>query len=232
MNYEVYEGLRKIRFDGELIAESSTEKQWKPRWLELRLYKVEPGQSFPEEGADRLRLPDGGYLLHQVGQSVLYHNPDNPDCQDGVPASFADLPEDAQPCPSCRPPGRIALQASPGQVVGLESTRNSVKRSPTAAGIVQLIEEGRPELSAPAEKLLRIAEKNDLGIRSVFRSEASLCYNERNRKGNRNEHQAAGRRDAGRAAGINPGRAARRFRALQDGSKRPVHLAGAAPARR
>src|SRR5258708_6823250 len=94
---EVRDGLYPVQFTGRLLAESSTEKNLRDdqdwhkldpaiqrlflRWVEMELYSVDPGQRYvdPDDPAqeDLIKLPDGGYFLHIVGQSVCYHGHDS-----------------------------------------------------------------------------------------------------------------------------------------------------------
>lgn len=63
------------------------------RWSEFELY----------------RLDDGGWLVHRNGRSVVYHRAGTSETTvTGSPpgrlGTVDDLPDDAEPCSSCRPP--------------------------------------------------------------------------------------------------------------------------------
>ena len=70
MEYSVRDGRERIvTFDGELLAEVTSERPNAPRWMELRLYKTESGT----------------YLLEKVGGSKMVHAP-------GCSEPYGDLP--------------------------------------------------------------------------------------------------------------------------------------------
>ena len=53
--YEVVNGKRRIRFEGELLATSTSWEQGADRWVEFALY----------------RTASGNYVLSRIGRSVL-----------------------------------------------------------------------------------------------------------------------------------------------------------------
>jgi hypothetical protein len=86
--YKVRDQLgRTVHFTGELLAESTTQRDDAPRWTEMELY----------------RKTDGEYLLHRLGQSVVYHELEGP-CDRGTATRGPDLPADAEPCHQCDAP--------------------------------------------------------------------------------------------------------------------------------
>ncbi len=60
--YEVRDGNRVLRFDGELLSESSSRRPDNDRWVEFQLY----------------RTKSGSYVLGRIGQSLLFHALDCP----------------------------------------------------------------------------------------------------------------------------------------------------------
>ena len=87
--YEVVNGKRRIRFEGELLATSTSWEQGADRWVEFALY----------------RTASGNYVLSRIGRSVLYHLPEcsisqRNHLEDSV---RSDLPADAVPCMRCQP---------------------------------------------------------------------------------------------------------------------------------
>lgn len=79
-----------MAIEGELLKEV-TSGAW-PRWIEIGVYK----------------LDDGGYAVHRVGKSKVYHREDTP-CSTvkGLPSgklvTVDNLPDDAEPCRVCNP---------------------------------------------------------------------------------------------------------------------------------
>lgn len=157
--HEVRDGLRRIRFSGSLLASVSTETNRKPQWIELELYTHEPGDEYP-----------GRYFLHVIGRSVRYHQ-NGSECNTGVPTPWEELPEDAEPCPQCRPPS-LPLPGTPrgeGQAVDLESDRHTLHDCETTADVVhKLARGGAGKLSAPAQRLLEIAAQADRGLAAAL----------------------------------------------------------------
>ena len=162
--FTVRDGLRPVEFSGEQLSSVSTETDRSLRWVELELYWAHPSE----------KMPDGGYFVHIVGQSVVYHRHESA-CNTGVATLRKDLPEDAEPCQVCRPPANSAASveadlAYPGRVVDLESSRHTLYRSigpreQSAMGIVQQMQR-RP--SAPAQRLLETAAQKDKFIAAAM----------------------------------------------------------------
>lgn len=87
--YEVKNGARILRFEGEVLATSSSKRPGSPRWIEFSLFKTDKGS----------------YVLSRVGVSHVYHSSV---CQlvsrYGLhEASVDDLPPIAVPCEECDP---------------------------------------------------------------------------------------------------------------------------------
>lgn len=147
-----------MHFTGELLASSSTERQGDRRWVEMELYKKE----------------GGGYVLHRVGASRVYHVFDGP-CNKGVRKKWKDVPEGSVPCLDCRP-------AAFSVDVDLEEMRHEINVCETAADVLgALITQkrsgpvGSPFLSLPAKRLLELAAEVDRGIEdATLNSEVRL----------------------------------------------------------
>lgn len=155
--------VKPVRFTGDLLAEESTETPNSIRWLELELYKITEG---PKAGQ---------YLLHRVGQSVVFHKPHT--CGYGVPTGWDKVPDDAEPCPTCQPiepflHGIHGKGAAPEYEVWMESPRHKVIVCPTVADLERALlmrrKDGTQFLSTPAANLLGKAEANDSGIGEYF----------------------------------------------------------------
>ncbi len=87
--YEVKNGARILRFEGEVLATSSSKRPGSPRWIEFSLFKTDKGS----------------YVLSRVGVSHVYHSSVCPLVQRyGLhEASVDDLPPIAVPCDECEP---------------------------------------------------------------------------------------------------------------------------------
>lgn len=87
--YEVKNGSRLLRFEGEQIATSSSARPGSPRWIEFALFKTDKGS----------------YVLTRVGVSHVYHSSVCPLVgRYGLhEASVDDLPPIAVPCEECDP---------------------------------------------------------------------------------------------------------------------------------
>ena len=142
-----------IEFEGELIAEVTTELPDAPRWTEMELYRLTDGT--------------GRYVLHVVGRSVVYHVHDS-DCNSGTATDAATLPGDAEPCLTCKPTAYTDTET-----VDFEDDRHSAHVCATAADVlVSLRSTGsrassRP-FSTPALRLLAIAKQKDPAIGALM----------------------------------------------------------------
>lgn len=85
----VKDGHRTLQFEGNLLAESTSERIDSVRWIEFKLYKTE----------------SGSYVLSRVGISLIFHSPT---CQltskyKLKEAPPSELSQNAIPCPDCDP---------------------------------------------------------------------------------------------------------------------------------
>lgn len=188
--YTVRDGLFKVIFEGLLIGHSDTHREGVLRWVEMDLYWAEPGQ---DETSPLLRLPQGGYVTHIVGQSVVAHRHNSPTCS-GLSVLIAEMTPDALPCPVCEPEPfplmrhidpseystseerealldieeeRItALRQNYAGMLDVESPRHTLRRALTARDAVRRIV--GPKLSWPAEKLLHVASQHDPLIKAAM----------------------------------------------------------------
>lgn len=199
MLHVVRDGLWPVHFQGTQLAVSTTERKlpegrtWRSlsvwekkavsRWVEMELYLVDPGQPDP---IGRIGLPDGGYLYHVIGQSLVYHSLTS-SCNAGVPVQAGNTEIDVLPCWDCRPAlpllwdwagadrdpdgKRASLLVPPDMSVSLESPRHTLKRAVTASDLVRLVIDR--QLSTPAQRLLEIAQEQDGRIAEVFSSPAA-----------------------------------------------------------
>jgi len=126
------------------------------RWVTFELY----------------RLDNGGWLAHRVGESRVYHTL-NTRCvtktgrPSGDPAAIGQLPDDAVPCPRCRPDYPENLPDTDGPVARFEFARHTWDECPTAYLVKEKLTTIRSRdgttstvTSDPVGKLLRGAARN------------------------------------------------------------------------
>jgi len=158
----VEDSHQSYEWEGELIAQVSTRRPGRARWLSMHLY----------------RLGSGGYLLHRAGHSTVYHKAAGPCAFKGEPATVEGLPDDAVPCmsaplpqgPVCSPPWPQDLaddetvlieqvrhtfdQAQdPESIVARASTAHHRKDKVTSKGVTE-----------PVRELIRAAAGKDDGF--------------------------------------------------------------------
>lgn len=82
-------GNRVLKFEGELLAESSSRQPGQLRWVEFQLY----------------RTKSGSYVLSRVGRTLLFHDTSCAIVQRNhiKPSSADELEDDHVPCDECRP---------------------------------------------------------------------------------------------------------------------------------
>ena len=126
----------------------------RPRWGQYRIWKLRNGQ----------------YVLVTESLSVLYHA-EFTDCSGrdgmaGVPGTVDDLPDDAIPCPLCRPADPDELED--GEAIRWEAPRRSVYECQAPAKVRdKLMGSGRRggmrsmSLDGPSRALLAQAQRND-----------------------------------------------------------------------
>ncbi len=158
---QVRDADRVLEFHGTELAYVSTETAASPRWTEMSLFHL-------TDGTDR-------YVLQTVGRSVIYHGHDSA-CNSGTATRALDLPEDAEPCPRCRPrvfdPDLEAV--TDGDTVDLESDRYGVHVCAAAGDVITRLRISRvnagalDSFSAPAMRLLDHARQVDAGIAAAL----------------------------------------------------------------
>lgn len=145
--------LTTLEFRGELLSDVTTDNGRSPRWTDMKLYRI-------TEGANA-----GKYVLGIIGCTVVYHRHGS-DCNTGVPTAFGELPEEAEPCERCTPPG----DADRSLMVDLEEEWRNVQVCDDSAAVVEVLRatnrgkraQGRAgSLSRPAEQLLQRAMRKD-----------------------------------------------------------------------
>lgn len=152
--YEVQDGNRVLRFEGQLLAESSSERRDSMRWIEFQLFKT----------------TSGSYVLSRVGVSTVYHTSICPLVQKyGLHEVEVDeLDADAFPCVECHP--------TPGEpLVYPEQDRfwTLVSEDPEAVlnALYKTDFNNSRYLTNVAHRLLEQASRRDAGINGAYRTE-------------------------------------------------------------
>lgn len=156
--YEVLNGKRTLRFDGALLAFSSSYREDSPRWVEFTLY----------------RTVGGAYILSRIGQTRVYHAQGcdvvsrNKPPKTAIPA----LKEGSSPCNQCQPP-RLGSLSEIEVYVEMPRYWATVSESPT--GVVDALykynESGVRYLTNVAEQLLDEASAVDSNIAQAYKVE-------------------------------------------------------------
>lgn len=139
--YTIPSSPKPVRFTGTLLSEESTETNSALRWLELELYRIDQGPR------------TGQYVLHRTGQSLVYHQPHA--CGYGVSTVWEAVPDDAEPCPVCKPSSGLRAE------VWLEAPRHRVVKCLTPVHVEKALlmrrKDGTTFMSTPALNLIEKA---------------------------------------------------------------------------
>lgn len=152
--FEVRNGNRLLRFEGRVLAASSSERRGSPRWIEFTLYKTAAGS----------------YVLSRVGVSLVYHSSVCPLVQRyGLhEIDSEELPIEALPCEDCDPD-----ESDP--VVFPEEYRYWTLVSEEPEAILDALykddHNGARYLTRVAERLLQGAAAQDAEIDLIYRFE-------------------------------------------------------------
>jgi hypothetical protein len=156
--YEVQNGKRLIRFDGALLAFSSSFREGSPRWVEFNLY----------------RTTGGAYVLSRVGQTKVYHvyGCDVVSRNRPPKTTIHAVSEGSVPCNQCHPP---SVNASSDVEVYVEMPRYWATISESPTGVVDALykynEAGARYLTKVAEQLLEEAAARDINIANAYQVE-------------------------------------------------------------
>lgn len=152
--YEVKDGSRILKFEGKLLATSSSWKRGSTRWIEFSLYRTE----------------SGSYVLSRVGVSLVYHGAACPLVKRYglVESSIENLNEDSLPCEECQPSLELP-------VIFPEKYRNWAQVSEEPEAVLEALykydQGGARYLTNVAQRLLEEASNVDQKIESVYRVE-------------------------------------------------------------
>lgn len=150
--HSVKDGDRVYKFEGELLAHSSSRSDGKGRWVEFNLY----------------RTARGGYVLSRTGVTLFYHFGACPVVRrnglEPLPAEV--LPTNSIPCPDCRPD----LQAD--TLLYPEHPRYWAQVCETPEGVISSMRQrdahGTAYLTEVSRRLLEQAAKADKGIHDAY----------------------------------------------------------------
>lgn len=152
--HQIPDGSRTLRFEGDLIAHSTSWRRGSGRWVEFSLYRTLAGQ----------------YVLARTGFSLLYHDPG---CEVAARNSLsispsAALDRDAVPCIDCQPADMLPE-------VAVESPRFWGHVSEDPEGVVEALQRhdshGSRYLTRVAQRLLEEAGRVDPALDAVYRVE-------------------------------------------------------------
>jgi hypothetical protein len=146
-------------FEGDLIASETTrtaEGEGPLRWADFEIY----------------RHDDGGYVIHRIGGSRVYHTAGTA-CrtaaggQSGDPATVSQLPDDAESCDRCQPAWPEDLRSD--ERVRFEFPRHTIDRCATPAEVISVLTSMKPRgrgrrtvvISDPVRSLLAKAAAAD-----------------------------------------------------------------------
>jgi hypothetical protein len=152
--YEVKDGTRTLRFEGDKLSFSTSWRQGAIRWIEFTLYKT----------------VSGSYVLSRVGVSMVFHSSVCPlVTRYGLhESSVDDLSPQAVPCPECQP-----NFSEP--IVYPERARYWTLVSEEADAVLNALykydDNGARYLTKVAERVLEQASEIDPEIDAVYRVE-------------------------------------------------------------
>ena len=149
--FQAKDGQRTLEFDGELLAESTSQKRGGTRWVEFKLYKT----------------LKGSYILSRTGCSIIFH-----DAQCELVKQYnlkpGPITRSHIPCDYCYP-DYTTPDLHP------EKIRNwaQVMEKPTAVleALYKYDSDGARYLTLVAQRLLEEAATRDEGIRRIYQTE-------------------------------------------------------------
>jgi hypothetical protein len=153
--YEVKDNKRTLKFDGVLLAFSTSFRPGVKRWIEFQLF----------------RTLGGSYVLARVGETHLYHDPN---CAVAERNGLTRIPRVAlqkgsMPCEVCQP------DRTDSELISPEMPRYWAQVSDTAEAVVDSLykydEAGARYLTGVAERLLEEASAVDAQIEGAYRVE-------------------------------------------------------------
>jgi hypothetical protein len=160
----VADGVKQIGFSGKRLASTTTNPDGtRPRWTELRLWRMAAGHQAPHEE------PGGDYMLQSFGMTNVYHKASG-GCRKGGPAKLSDLdPLRRVACAECWPRAAVPKLSADAPVraeTDWPQAWQCVSAETLVAVLRELSSRGRTArsvsgLSRPSEQLLEEAADND-----------------------------------------------------------------------
>ena len=183
--FSVPDGVQNHPFMGVKLGEVSTdEKQVRPRWTELRLFRLATDAQVQvmKDGGDP-GFPGGVYLVHSMGRSLVFHK-DAGGCGKGTRTEAGKMSQEMEACEECWP-GDYDPVMTAETLVRAELDRGFAVICETAADVGIALEEmtrkirpggGRitKKMSGPAAGLLVNAAPNDPDIAALLGQDVPL----------------------------------------------------------
>lgn len=143
---EVHDDRRILRFEGEEIGFSTSERPGADRWIEFTLYRT---------------AGDGQYVLSRVGVSNVYHSPECRITRANrlQPVPVASLEPGSSPCEECQPNTRDFPLVCPEQDKTWARAFKTVDS--LLSGLMKHDSQGSLYMTAVARRLIEAASLND-----------------------------------------------------------------------
>lgn len=161
--YEVRDGNRVLRFDGDLLSQSSSRQRGNYRWVEFELY----------------RTKSASYVLGRIGQTRLYHALDCAIVQRNrlKPTGSEFLTEESVPCDECLPADASGAVEDLDDIA-IEKPRFFALVSDSPEAILEALYKYDPAgaryLTKVAERLIEDACTQDARLEKAYRVEYIL----------------------------------------------------------
>lgn len=149
--FTVVDRMREIEFSGKMLGSSTTENDDSLRWTEINIYRTD----------------GGNYIVERLGRSLIYHRASAPCRGDGwVEVAGNKLPDESEPCPSCKPKAPEDSGFVQTETFYHETTKSSaevVKRPEDLHDALSFKDDKRrvSRISHPAAQALQNAAAND-----------------------------------------------------------------------
>jgi hypothetical protein len=152
--FEVRDGNRVLRFDGEHLSGSSSRTHNQDRWVEFNIY----------------RTKSGNYVLERIGHTKLYHALDCSIVERNnlKPSGIENLNDEHLPCELCDPDEYL-------EVVAIEKPRYFVLVSESPEAVLEALykydNSGARYLTHVAQRLIEDACEVDTRLEKAYRIE-------------------------------------------------------------
>lgn len=150
--FKVQDGPRVLAFDGQLLAESTSQRYDSERWVEFKLYKTN----------------GGSYVLSRIGRSIIFHAPTctlvkQYNLKKGLPET------EGVPCQTCNPDDYADRDLYPEK----QRYWAQVMERPQAIleALTKYDSDGARYLTNVAQRLLERAGEKDPKVETIYRTE-------------------------------------------------------------